>query len=82
VGALLAGALFVVPAATVRLFAPSVPVLLAGSVTLAALEGITGLYLAYALDLSPGPAVAVVGAAGFALVALLGRAPAAARWTP
>jgi len=70
VGALLVSALFVVPAATVRLLAPSVPVLLAGSVALAALEGVAGLYLAYVLDASPGPAVAVVAAAGFALAAV------------
>jgi ABC-type Mn2+/Zn2+ transport system permease subunit len=82
VGALLAGALFVVPAATVRLFARSVPTLLAGSVVLAALEGVTGLYLAYALDVSPGPAVAVVGAAGFALAALGGRALSGERRRP
>jgi manganese/iron transport system permease protein len=77
VGALLVGALFVVPAATVRLLAPSVPMLLAGSVALAAVEGLVGLYVAYGLDVSPGPAVAVVAAATFALVALLSpRRPA------
>jgi ABC-type Mn2+/Zn2+ transport system permease subunit len=70
VGALLVSALFVVPAATVRLIAPSVSALLAGSVALAAAEGIVGLYVAYALDVSPGPAVAVVSAAVYALVAL------------
>ena len=70
VGALLVSALFVVPAATVRLLAPSVPALLAGSVALGAAEGIGGLYLAYVLDVSPGPAVAVVASGAYALVAL------------
>ena len=73
VGALLVGALFVVPAATVRLLAPSVPALLAGSVVLAAVEGLVGLYIAYGLDISPGPAVAVVAACGFALAAVIAR---------
>ena len=73
VGALLVGALFVVPAATVRLLAPSVPLLLAGSVALAMVEGLVGLYVAYGLDVSPGPAVAVVAAANFALVAAVTR---------
>jgi ABC-type Mn2+/Zn2+ transport system permease subunit len=73
VGALLVGALFVVPAATVRLLAPSVPALLVGSVVLAAVEGLVGLYVAYGLDVSPGPAVAVVASATFALVAILDR---------
>lgn len=75
VGALLAAAVFVVPAATVRLIARSVPGLLVGSVVLAAVEGALGLYLAYWLDASPGPAVAVLSAAVYAVVAL-GRARA------
>jgi manganese/iron transport system permease protein len=70
VGALLVAAIFVVPAATVRLVAPSVPLLLAGGVALAAAEGAAGLYLAYWLDVSPGPAVALLGGGVFALTAL------------
>jgi ABC-type Mn2+/Zn2+ transport system permease subunit len=70
VGALLTASLFIVPAATARLVAPSVRALLAGSVALAVLEGIAGAYLALWLDAPPGPAVAVLGGAVFALVAL------------
>jgi ABC-type Mn2+/Zn2+ transport system permease subunit len=75
VGALLTAALFIVPAATVRLVAPSVRALLAGSVALAVAEGVLGAYLALWLDAPPGPAVAVLGGAVFAVVAL-GRAGA------
>jgi ABC-type Mn2+/Zn2+ transport system permease subunit len=68
VGALLVTAVFVVPAAAARLVADSVPSLIAWSVALAALEGAVGLYLALWLDVPPGPAVALVGAAAFALL--------------
>jgi manganese/iron transport system permease protein len=74
VGALLAAAVFVVPAATVRLAATSVPVLLVGSVALAAVEGAVGLYIAYWLDVAPGPAVAVLTASTYALAAVAGPA--------
>jgi manganese/iron transport system permease protein len=74
VGALLTTALFIVPAATVRLVAPSVRALLVGSVALAVAEGLVGAYLALWLDAPPGPAVAVLGGAVFALVALSGVA--------
>jgi ABC-type Mn2+/Zn2+ transport system permease subunit len=73
VGALLLTSILIVPAATVRLAARSVPVLLAGSVALAAVEGVAALYLAYALDVSPGPALAVLGAAAFAVTGLATR---------
>jgi ABC-type Mn2+/Zn2+ transport system permease subunit len=75
VGALLVTALFVVPAATARLFTRSVPGLVAGAVGLAAAEGIVGLYLALWLDVPPGPAVATLGSAVFA-AALAARRPA------
>jgi manganese/iron transport system permease protein len=81
VGALLTTALFIVPAATVRLVARSVPELLLGSVVLAALEGVAGVYVALWADAAPGPAIAVLGAAVYALVAagraLSGREPRA-----
>src|SRR3954454_15446015 len=67
VGALLTASLFIVPAATVRLVARSVPELLWGSVALALLEGLVGAYIALWLDAPPGPAVAVLGGAVFAL---------------
>jgi manganese/iron transport system permease protein len=70
VGALLTTALFIVPAATVRLVARSVPELLIGSVALAAAEGVVGVYVALWADVPPGPAIAVLGAALYALVAL------------
>ena len=69
VGALLVTAVFVVPAATVRLVAPSVGVLRAGSVALAAVEGVAALWLAYTLNIGPGPALALLGGGVFALVA-------------
>src|SRR3954468_14307470 len=69
VGALLTTALFIVPAATTRLVARSVPELLIGSVALAAAEGVLGVYLALWADAPPGPAIAVLGAAVYALVA-------------
>lgn len=70
VGALLVAALFVTPAATARLFARSVSGLLAGSVAVAALLGTAGLYASFWLDLPPGPAVAVLGGAAYALCVL------------
>jgi ABC-type Mn2+/Zn2+ transport system permease subunit len=82
VGALLTASLFVVPAATVRLVARSVRALLWGSVGLAVAEGIVGAYVALWLDAPPGPAVAVLGGAVFAAVALATAAvPRAARVT-
>jgi ABC-type Mn2+/Zn2+ transport system permease subunit len=70
VGALLTASLFIVPSATIRLVAPNVPVLLAGSVALALAEGLVGAYVALWLDAPPGPAVAVLGGAVFAATAL------------
>ncbi|MCL4286987.1 MAG: metal ABC transporter permease [Thermoleophilia bacterium] len=67
VGALLVGAILVVPAATARLFAGSVAELEAGAGLLALAEGLTGLLIAYRLDAPPGAAVAVLGGAVFAL---------------
>ncbi len=72
VGALLVSTLLVVPAATARLLTGSLGRLLAAAVALAAAEGVGGLLLAYHLDLPPGPAIAVIGGATFALVALAG----------
>lgn len=69
VGALLVAAVFVMPAATVRLWARRLPALQLGSVALAALEGVVGLWLALELNVGPGPALAVLGGAVFALAA-------------
>jgi manganese/iron transport system permease protein len=73
VGALLVTAVLVIPAATVRLVARSVGALQAGTVVLAAAEGVAGLWLAYELNVGPGPATAVLGGAVFAFVALIAR---------
>jgi ABC-type Mn2+/Zn2+ transport system permease subunit len=70
VGALLVAAVYVLPGAAGRLVAKSVPALLAWSVALALAEGVAGLYLAYWLDLPPGPPVAVLGAVVYAVFAL------------
>jgi manganese/iron transport system permease protein len=69
VGALLVAAVYVLPGAAARLVARTVPALLAWSVALALAEGLAGLYVAYWLDLPPGPPVAVIGAAVYAVLA-------------
>jgi zinc/manganese transport system substrate-binding protein len=66
IGALLATALFVVPAATVRLWTQRLPVWQLASVALAAAQGIAGLWLSVELNTPPGPTVAVLGGALFA----------------
>jgi ABC-type Zn uptake system ZnuABC Zn-binding protein ZnuA/ABC-type Mn2+/Zn2+ transport system permease subunit len=76
IGALLATALFVVPAATVRLWTERLPVWQLASVALAAAQGIAGLWLSVELNTPPGPTVAVMGGALFALS--LARRPLAA----
>jgi manganese/iron transport system permease protein len=73
VGALLVTSVLVIPAATVRLVAPSVAALQIGSALLAALESVAGLWLAYDLDVGPGPAIAVLGGGVFAVVATIRR---------
>jgi ABC-type Mn2+/Zn2+ transport system permease subunit len=70
VGALLVASLFVVPAATARLVCGSVSGLLRASVAIALVQGIAGLYVSLWLDVPPGPAVAVVGSALYAAVAI------------
>ena len=77
VGALLTTALFIVPAATARLVARSVPGLLAGSVALAAIEGMVGVYVALWADIPPGAAIAVLGAGLYAVTALARARPTA-----
>jgi ABC-type Mn2+/Zn2+ transport system permease subunit len=77
VGALLVASLFVVPAATARLLTRTVGGLLWASVAVALAQGAFGLYLSLWLDVPPGPTVAVVGAAVFAMTALGTSLPAA-----
>jgi ABC-type Mn2+/Zn2+ transport system permease subunit len=69
VGALLVGALLVLPAATVALVAARLGRLLAGSVALTLVESAAGLTLSHQLDVPPGPAIALLAGALFALVA-------------
>lgn len=71
VGALLVTAIYIVPAATARLMTSTLRGLLTGAVALALAEGLIGLYLAYWIDVSPGPAVAALAAAVYAAVALV-----------
>lgn len=68
VGALLVAAVFVVPAATVRLVSRSLRGLRLGSVALAAAEGLAALWLARELDVGPGAALAALGGSVFAAV--------------
>ena len=70
VGALLVTAVFVIPAATARLMTESVRSLRAVAVALAAAEAVAGLWLADRLNVAPGPAIAVLGGAIFAAVAI------------
>jgi ABC-type Mn2+/Zn2+ transport system permease subunit len=69
VGALLVAVVFVLPAATARLVARTLTGLQAGSVALAAAEGVAGLWLARRFDIGPGPAMAMLGGVVFAFTA-------------
>jgi manganese/iron transport system permease protein len=71
VGALLVSVILVVPAATVRRFEPRIRVQQAATMALAAVEGIVAVFAADALDVGAGPAMAVIGAAVFALAAVV-----------
>ena len=62
VGALLVTSIYVLPAAAALLVTRSIRGLMALALALAIAEGVTGLYVAYWLDLPPGPPVAVIGA--------------------
>ena len=75
-GALLVSALFVLPAATARLWTRTLRPWQVASVALAAVEGILGLWLAFETNVPPGAAIAVVGGAVFALAALPRSVPA------
>ncbi len=73
VGALLVSSIFIVPAASARLVTASLVRLIAASVCFAVAQGTAGLYVAFALDVPAGPAVAVVGAIIFSAVAVTQR---------
>jgi ABC-type Zn uptake system ZnuABC Zn-binding protein ZnuA/ABC-type Mn2+/Zn2+ transport system permease subunit len=73
IGALLATALLVVPAATTRLLVDRLPAWQLATIALVLVEGIAGLWLSVELNAPPGATIAVVGGVVFAAVAL-GRA--------
>jgi manganese/iron transport system permease protein len=73
VGALLVSVVLVVPAATMRLYARDVRSLQLGTGALAAIEGVAALWLADTVNVSPGPAMAVIGGAVFAVAAVTSR---------
>ncbi len=80
-GALLATALLVVPAATTRLLCSRLRPWQVATVALVAVEGVAGLWLSVELNAPPGPAIAVLAGGVFAAVAagrvLAARRPAA-----
>jgi len=79
IGALLVGAILVIPAATARLVAPSLRSLELAAGTIALVEGFAGLAIAYELDVPPGATIATLGGIVFAATALWTRlAPRAA----
>ena len=71
VGALLASALLVVPAATTRLWFDRLLPWQAATVALTALEGVAGVWLAVETDAPPGATIATLAGGVFALSALL-----------
>jgi ABC-type Zn uptake system ZnuABC Zn-binding protein ZnuA/ABC-type Mn2+/Zn2+ transport system permease subunit len=82
-GALLATALIVVPAATTRLLCTRLRSWQVATVALVAVQGVVGLWASVELNAPPGPAIAVLAAGVFAVVALarvlrLGRRTAVA----
>jgi manganese/iron transport system permease protein len=70
VGALLVTVVLIVPAATVRLLEPPLRGQQLATGALTALEGIAAVWLADKVDVGPGPALAVIGAAVYGAVAL------------
>ncbi len=73
-GALLVGAVLVIPAATARLFAASVRSLEISATAIALVEGLAGLWIAYELDVPPGSVIAVLAGVVFALASMTGPA--------
>jgi ABC-type Zn uptake system ZnuABC Zn-binding protein ZnuA/ABC-type Mn2+/Zn2+ transport system permease subunit len=71
IGALLVAALFVAPAATVRLFSNRMISWQIGSVLLAAAEGTIGLWLSVKTNAPPGATIATLSGAVFAFAAVV-----------
>ena len=70
VGALLVTVVLTVPAATVRLFEPSLRTQQLATGALTAIEGIAAICVADAFNVGPGPALAVIGALAYGAAAL------------
>jgi ABC-type Mn2+/Zn2+ transport system permease subunit len=70
VGALLVTVVLVVPAATVRMLTDRLAPLQLGAIALAAVEGVVAVAVADEMNVGAGPALAVVGGAVFAAVAM------------
>jgi ABC-type Zn uptake system ZnuABC Zn-binding protein ZnuA/ABC-type Mn2+/Zn2+ transport system permease subunit len=70
VGTMLTSALYVVPAATTRLWVRELRAWQLASVALAALEGVAGLWLSVETNVPPGAAIAVLAGGTFAVAAL------------
>jgi ABC-type Zn uptake system ZnuABC Zn-binding protein ZnuA len=68
-GALLATALLVVPAATTRLVTTRLRTWQLATIVLVAVEGVVGLWMSVQLNAPPGPAIAVLAGGVFTLVA-------------
>ena len=79
VGALLTTALFVVPAATTRLFTRRMGSWQVASVALAALEGTVGLWLSVKVNAPPGATIATLAGGVFVVAALARYAPRPSR---
>jgi ABC-type Zn uptake system ZnuABC Zn-binding protein ZnuA/ABC-type Mn2+/Zn2+ transport system permease subunit len=71
IGALLVAALFVAPAATVRLFANRMTIWQIGTVLLAAAEGTVGLWLSVKTNAPPGATIATLSGTVFALAGIV-----------
>ena len=86
VGALLVTALFVVPAATARLWVSRMRSWQLATIALCAAEGVVGVVVSVELNAPPGPTIAVIAGVVFALAALVsaarraGRGGSLARW--
>jgi ABC-type Zn uptake system ZnuABC Zn-binding protein ZnuA/ABC-type Mn2+/Zn2+ transport system permease subunit len=79
VGALLAAALLVMPAATTRLWSRRMPGWQLATIALVAAEGGAGLWISVEMNAPPGAAIAVLAGGVFALAAGLRAAPAPIR---
>jgi ABC-type Zn uptake system ZnuABC Zn-binding protein ZnuA/ABC-type Mn2+/Zn2+ transport system permease subunit len=79
VGALLTTAIFVVPAATARLWVHRVETLQLTAIALAAAEGVVGLWLSVHTNAPPGATIAIVAGFVFALSAIVKALPRGAR---